>query len=146
MTVIERKQTSFKTKSGQWLAVLALAGAGMVGASSIGQAEPGGSLEGSWSGAGWVSIIGGSRERARCQVRYSPANGAQYSLTATCATDLGKASQTARIHKAGEHAYKGQFYNAEYDVTGQIRVIVRGNKQTVTLTSDSGTALISLSR
>jgi hypothetical protein len=146
MTVLERMQTSVKTKSGRWLAILTLAGAGVVGASSIGQAETGGSLEGAWKGSGWVSIVGGNRERAQCQVHYSAANGAQYSLTATCATDSGKASQTARIHKAGEHAYKGQFYNAEYDVTGQIRVIVRGNKQTVTLTSDNGTALITLSR
>jgi hypothetical protein len=146
MTVLERKQASIKSRSGRWLAMLALAGAGMVGASSIGQAEPGGSLEGSWKGGGWVSVVGGSRERAHCQVHYSAANGAQYSLTATCATDSGKASQTARIHKAGEHAYKGQFYNAEYDVTGQIRVIVHGNKQTVTLTSDSGTALLTLTR
>lgn len=143
MTKLIWKQTNIAAKTKQTLAVLAIAGVGVLGATSAGQAESGG-LEGSWKGGGWVSIAG-NRERAHCHVHYTPA-GSQYSLNATCATDSGKVSQTARVHKAGDHAYKGSFYNSEYDVSGQVRIIVRGNTQTVTLTSEGGTALLTLTR
>jgi hypothetical protein len=128
-----------------WLVMLMLSGVALAGSPSSGKSEPGG-LEGSWKGGGWVSIAGGPRERAHCHLRYSAASGSQYSITATCATDSGKVSQTARVRKSGERSYQGSFYNSEYDVSGQIRVVLHGNSQTVTLSSDSGSAQLTLTR
>ena len=76
------------------LSLAALPVIGLVGPS---EAEPGG-LAGSWSGGGWVSFASGSKEKARCHARYT-GGGGSYTVTATCATASGKASQTATIYK-----------------------------------------------
>ena len=67
-------------------------------------------------------------------------------MQATCATASGKAAQTATVHRVGENRYRGNFHNAEYDISGTIFVVVNGNSQSVRLTSTSGSALFRLSR
>jgi hypothetical protein len=106
----------------------------------------GGSLAGSWSGGGWVSFASGTKERARCRARYSPAGGKSYELSATCATASGKASQSATVYEVSPNRFRGSFYNSDYNVSGSIRVVLRGNSQSVTLSGDSGSASLSLSR
>ncbi|MFN3625939.1 MAG: hypothetical protein ACK4TP_18025 [Hyphomicrobium sp.] len=106
----------------------------------------GGSLSGSWSGGGWVSFASGTKERARCRARYSPAGGKSYELSATCATASGKASQSATVYEVSPNRFRGSFYNSDYNVSGSIRVVLRGNSQSVTLSGDSGSASLSLSR
>ena len=88
------------------LSIAALPVLGFVGSSA---AEPGG-LAGSWSGGGWVSFSSGTKEKARCHARYT-GGGGSYTVTATCATASGKASQTARVYKTGGNSYKGSFVN-----------------------------------
>ncbi len=105
-----------------------------------------GSLSGSWSGGGWVSFASGTKERARCRARYSRSGGDSYTLSATCATASGKASQTATVYEVSPNRYRGSFHNAEYNVSGTIRVVVHGNSQSVTLSGDSGSASLNLSR
>lgn len=104
------------------------------------------SLAGSWSGGGWVSFAGRPRERARCRVRYVPASRERFRLSATCATESGRVSQTATVRKSGAHSYAGSFYNSEYDVSGSIYITVRGNRQRATLRSSSGSAVLTLYR
>ncbi len=77
--------------------MLSLAALPVVGIIGPSEAEPGG-LAGSWSGGGWVSFASGSKEKARCHARYS-GGGGSYTVTATCATASGKASQTATVYK-----------------------------------------------
>jgi hypothetical protein len=109
------------------------------------KAEPG--LEGSWSGAGEVAFAAtGSRERARCRAHYQRRSKDSYAMQATCATASGKAAQTATLHRVGENKYRGNFHNAEYDISGTIFVTVSGNSQSVRLSSSSGSALFRLSR
>jgi hypothetical protein len=103
-------------------------------------------LSGSWRGGGWVSFSPGSRERARCRAHYAPHSGSGYAVSATCATESGSVSQVATLRRVGSNTYAGGFYNNEYGVTGTIQVVVRGNSQSVTLTSDSGTASLTLTR
>ena len=103
-------------------------------------------LEGSWSGGGTVSFASGSVERARCRAHYRRAGSTGYTVDATCATASGRASQTASVRQVGENKYAGSFYNNEYGISGVISVIVHGRSQTVQLRSDSGSAVISLSR
>jgi len=104
-------------------------------------------LEGSWSGGGEVAFTAtGSRERARCRAHYTRRSKDSYAMNATCATASGKAAQTATVHRVGENRYRGNFHNAEYDISGTIFVVVSGNSQSVRLTSTSGSALFRLSR
>jgi hypothetical protein len=103
-------------------------------------------LEGSWSGGGSVSFASGSTERARCRAQYRHAGSTSYTLNATCATASGRASQTATVRQVGENRYAGSFYNSEYSISGVINVVVHGRTQTVRLNSDSGSAVINLSR
>lgn len=124
--------------------MLSLAAVSVVGIIGPSEAEPGG-LAGSWSGGGWVSFASGSKERARCHARYS-GGGGSYTVTATCATASGKASQTAKIYKAGGSSYKGSFYNSDYNVRGSIRVVVHGKSQSVSLSGDGTSAQLKLSR
>lgn len=110
-------------------------------------AEPGaGGLAGSWSGGGWVSFSSGTKERARCRVRYTAQSSSTFRLSGTCATESGRVSQTATVRKSGANAFAGTFYNAEYDVSGSIHVVLRGNSQTATLRSSNGSAVLTLSR
>jgi hypothetical protein len=109
-------------------------------------AEPGGGLAGSWSGGGWVSFSTGTKEKARCRANYARVSGDSYTLHATCATSSGKASQTATVYKVSASRYRGSFHNAEYNVSGTIRVVVHGSSQSVSLAGDGASASLSLSR
>jgi hypothetical protein len=73
-------------------------------------------------------------------------SGTSYTLTATCATPSGRATQPATVRQVGGNSYQGQFHNSEYNVSGTIFVTVGGNRQSVRLTSDSGSALFELRR
>jgi hypothetical protein len=103
-------------------------------------------LEGSWSGGGVVSFASGARERARCRAHYSRRSRTSYALTATCATPSGRATQSASVRQVGGNSYQGSFYNSEYNVSGTIHVLVRGNSQSVHLSSGAGSASLRLSR
>jgi len=104
------------------------------------------SLEGSWRGGGSVAFVSGERERAQCRARYRRTSPTSYSLIATCATASGRATQTAIVQRVGGNSYRGRFHNSEYDVSGTILVTVGGNRQTVRLTSDAGSASFELRR
>lgn len=104
------------------------------------------SLEGSWSGGGQVAFASGDRETARCRAHYNRMSSSSYALRATCATASGRASQTATLRHVGGNRYEGTFYNSEFDVRGTIHVAVGGNRQTVRLSSGSGSAYFELRR
>ena len=105
-----------------------------------------GGLEGSWRGGGSVSFASGQKERAQCRAQYRRASGSSYTVTATCATPSGRATQTATLRQVGGNTYQGQFHNSEYDVSGTIFVTVSGNRQSIRLTGDAGSASIELRR
>lgn len=104
------------------------------------------SLEGSWSGGGSVAFASGQHERAKCHAQYRRASGNAYTVTATCATPSGRATQTATVRQVGGNTYRGQFHNSEYNISGTIYVTVGGNRQSVRLTSQSGSASLELRR
>ncbi len=112
-------------------ALAALAASGPVAA------EPA-DIAGSWSGGGTMSFVSGAHEKARCRVRYSRKSPTSYAFTASCATVSGKVNQTASLRKTGENRYAGGYHNKEYNTFGTINVVVRGNTQSVSLTSDTG--------
>ena len=122
--------------------------AGLVGslAASTETAAQSAGLEGSWHGGGSVAFASGQHERAQCRAHYRRASSNAYMVTATCATPSGRATQTATLRQVGGNTYRGQFHNAEYDVTGTISVIVSGNRQSVRLSGDAGSAAFELRR
>jgi len=67
-------------------------------------------------------------------------------VNAICATASVRAVQTAALRKIAENRYRGTFHNPEYGISGTIYVVVRGNTQSVRLTSESGWASLTLSR
>ena len=103
-------------------------------------------LEGSWRGGGSVSFGSGQRERAQCRAQYRRTSATSYTLTAICATASGKATQIATVRQVGGNSYQGTFHNSEYNVSGTIFITVAGNRQTVRLTGDSGSASLELRR
>jgi len=124
-------------------ALAAFVGALTAGGPSLAQPA---SLEGSWAGGGVVSFASGASERARCRAHYSRRSSTTYALTATCATPSGHATQSASVRQVGGNSYQGSFYNSEYNVSGTIHVVVRGNSQSVHLSSGAGSASLRLSR
>ena len=100
----------------------------------------------SWRGGGSVAFASGQRERAQCRAHYSRASGTSYTVTATCATSTGNATQTATVRQVGGNSYSGQFHNSEYNISGTIHVTVSGNRQSVRLSGDAASAALELHR
>ena len=136
------------TRSASWwtrtrrFALIPLVAFSIVGLVDPSEAEP--SLSGSWNGSGWISFASGTREKARCRARYRKTSSNSYILRATCATTSGKATQTATVYRLSRGRYRGTFYNTEFNVSGSIRVVVRGRSQRVSLTGDGASASFSL--
>jgi len=146
MSQTRADHTSAERWLGYGFALAAFALIASVQASGLPVKKPSAGLEGSWSGGGTVSFASGSTERARCRAHYRRAGSTSYTLNATCATASGRASQTASVRQVAENRYAGSFYNSEYGISGVISVVLHGRSQTVRLRSDSGSAVISLSR
>lgn len=104
------------------------------------------SLEGNWTGGGYAEAISGHRERVSCRVRYTRESADVFGVHAVCASQSVKLVQTGTVSRAGANRYVGEFYNAEFDVAGRVRVVVSGTSQTVTLSSDRGAGTLSLSK
>lgn len=102
-------------------------------------------LAGTWSGGGSVSFSSGTKEAARCRVTYK-GGGAAYYATAACATASGKVDQTMRVRRTGANSFAGSFVNPQYNVSGSVSIVVRGNSQTLSLATDAGSGLFRLSR
>jgi hypothetical protein len=147
MTAANHRQFSrMRRRSWRLPIVVGLVPFVLLSLSGYGRSEESRGLAGSWSGGGWVSFSSGSKERARCRAHYTAHSESSYSLNATCATEAGKASQSATLRKVGANSYVGHFHNSEYGVSGSIHVVINGNSQSVTLTSDSGSASLTLTR
>src|SRR4029453_14070468 len=86
-------------------------------------------LAGMWSGGGSVSF-GGGGETARCRAQNTRTARRSHPLRETCATQSGRASQTATLRHVGGNTFQGSFYNRDYNVSGRFSVLVRGTRQT----------------
>lgn len=114
-------------------------GLGLIG--DVGSAAAA-SLEGTWSGGGIISPNGGKKEKARCRLTFKKYSERSYKIFAKCSTpSLGVVKQEAVVKKAGSNRYSGHFYSKEYNVRGRISINVKGEKQTVSLKAEGGTAL-----
>lgn len=102
------------------------------------------SLEGTWSGAGMTNPNKGQREQVRCRITYKRESAKVFGVTAKCATSSVKMRQTGKLLEISPSRYVGEFYNPDYDVSGRVRVIIKGSAQTVTFESPRGTGSVTL--
>lgn len=102
------------------------------------------SLEGAWSGTGMVNPNKGQREKVSCRITYKRESAKVFGVTAKCATSSVKMRQTGKLLEVSPSRYVGEFYNPDYDVSGRVRVIVKGSAQTVTFESPRGSGSVTL--
>jgi hypothetical protein len=102
-------------------------------------------LSGSWSGNGTVTFPSGEKERARCRVQFS-GGSSSVTMNAVCATTSARVVQTASLSRVSSNTYSGEFHNAEYGVTGTIRVRVSGRSASAVLNGGGAMAHLNLSR
>jgi hypothetical protein len=102
------------------------------------------SLEGDWTGSGFVKPNTGEKERVLCKISYDKESSNTYSVRADCASTDKRILQTGSILQVRDNSFVGNFHNAEYNVSGRIRIVVNGSRQTLTLQSDRGTGSLRL--
>ena len=101
-------------------------------------------LEGEWRGKGTVQITKGAQENLSCRVKYSPQSSGVYDFHAVCASASVRIIQTGVVSKATDTSYLGTGHNAEWDVSGRVRIEINGQKQTVTVTASQGSGRLTL--
>lgn len=129
------------------LGAVAVAAVLGLAASSTGAAAQGaGDISGSWSGGGRVQLPSGAVERASCRASFRRQGGSSFSMSAVCATASARVAQTAVVTRSGGNSYSGQFFNAEYGVSGSISITVSGNRMSASLSGGGGSAQFNLGR
>jgi hypothetical protein len=124
------------------LAILTALAASQIGASPVLAA----SLEGSWSGGGYVQPNSGKRERVRCRVSFNRQGAKVFGVSATCASASTTIRQTGQLLMVNPRRYIGDFYNSQYDISGRVRVTFDGSRLSVTFSSANGGGQLSLRR
>jgi len=109
---------------------------------TIAQAAPA-TIEGSWSGIGTISSRG-AVDQVRCRVRYTKSSEKSYAVSSVCATENGRYDITGNVTSTGGNRYRGTVISG--NSSGRVILFHRGNHLSVTVTSPSGSARITLSR
>ncbi len=104
------------------------------------------SLQGSWSGKGYVSPKEGARESVTCRISYSQESGNVFGVKATCASPSANIRQTGEVLMVNPNLFVGDFYNPDFDMSGRVRVTLSGSSQTVTFSGDHGSGSIILTK
>ena len=103
-------------------------------------------LQGYWRGSGYIAPSKGQRERVRCRVWISSSSAKTYRVKAQCASQAANIDQTGRVRKTGRNSYIGDFFNSDFNIRGRLRITLRGNRQSVTMHSNSGSGRLTLFR
>lgn len=122
---------------------LLLAGS-MAGAAIPAIAAP--AIDGEWRGGGTVQIADGGREKVTCRVTYSRQSSGVYGFHAVCASPSIRVLQNGVVSAATATSYIGTAHNPEYNISGRIRIVVKGSRQTVTVRADQGSGRLTLSK
>jgi hypothetical protein len=128
-------------------AVLALTSAGIgSGIGALPSAAQAAEIQGLWRGSGYMRPAEGPAERVRCQVTFSRYSSRVYGFTARCESQSASLTQTGEVVRGGSNSFIGSFQNRDYNISGSIRINVRGNQQSVTLRSRQGSGQLTLYR
>ena len=105
------------------------------------------SLAGSWKGGGSFTSASGTREKTRCRATVRAQKFGKYSVYARCSVaSVGLLEQSGTVKSVGKNRYRGRFSNTEYGIHGSINIVVKGNRQYITLRSPEGGGNIVLRR
>lgn len=104
------------------------------------------SLEGSWSGSGYAMTNSGQRERVKCRASYRREARDVFALSAVCASPSVKLTQSGSISRVGSDRYVGDLYNPEFGISGRVRIVVSGTRQSVTISTPQGSGSLTLSK
>jgi hypothetical protein len=148
-------------------AAVALFMASMASSASFAQSGPFAGMAGNWSGGGTVTLDDGSTERLRCRASYAVGDGGSgLNLTLTCASDAYKFNLAGNVISAGgalsgtwsestrsvSGTLQGRGANGNFQVvatapafTANISLTTHGNKQSVSIRSESVFRAVSLS-
>jgi hypothetical protein len=129
----------------KWV-VCSLLAATLVASASLPARSQQAGLEGSWRGSGRVVLPSGGTETARCRATFRRQSGNSFGMSAQCATASARVAQTASVQRVGANRFQGDFYNAEYAVSGTISITVQGNRLSASLSGGGGSAFFSLSK
>src|SRR6478672_9391145 len=97
------------------------------------------SIEGSWIGSGTVSHRS-NVDRVQCRVRYKKSS----ETSSVCTTENGRYEISGHVTNIGGNRYQGTVTSG--NETGRVIIVHRGDQQSVTVTSPSGSATLTLSR
>src|SRR5262245_43553598 len=81
-------------------------------------------LDGTWHGSGRATRPPGATENARCRATFRRQSGNTFGMSAQCATASVRVAQTAALARVGANRFTGDFYNAEYAISGSITITV----------------------
>ena len=102
------------------------------------------SIEGSWIGSGAVSHRG-NVDRVQCRVRYTKSSENSYATSSVCTTEKGiRYEISGHVTNIGGNRYQGTVTSG--NETGRVIMVHRGDQQSETVTSPSGSAKLTLSR
>jgi hypothetical protein len=104
------------------------------------------SLAGAWSGNGSVTLPSGASEKARCKATFRKRGANSFAMDAVCASSSARVVQTASLEQIGPNRYAGDFTNAEYNISGSIKLTISGNNLSAALNGGGGSANFNLSR
>ena len=102
------------------------------------------SLEGTWTGAGYLQPASGKRAPVTCKVQYQPASAATHTVTATCSAGPLTIVQTGKVKAVSESRFVGNFSNATHQVAGSVRVTVSGSAQQIVFKGAAGEGALAL--
>jgi hypothetical protein len=109
-----------------------------------GHSAPAG-LEGSWSGSG-IAKLRNRVERMVCRVSFARIEGKSFRVSALCSTGGRRFEESGRVTSVGGNRYTGWVFNEQFNERGSVQLSQRGSRLSVTVTSNRGTANLTLSR
>ena len=101
------------------------------------------SIESSWIGSGTVSR-GANVDRVQCHVRYTKSSENGYATSSVCTTENGRYEISGHVKNIGGDRYQGTVTSG--NETGRVIMVHHADQQSVTVTSPSGSAKLTLSR
>ena len=104
------------------------------------------SLEGTWTGAGYLQPASGKRAPVTCRVEYHQASEAVHTVTATCSAGVVTIVQTGKVETVSDNRFVGNFSNSTHQVAGSVRVSVSGGVQKVVFKGQAGEGALALKK
>ncbi len=101
------------------------------------------SLQGQWRGSGVVTHRK-AKTPVRCRVSFYKLSATAFSLSSQCSAETRSYDVKGRVVASGSDRYSGR---VEGDgASGAVVIVQRGNRLSVSVTSERGAAMLSLSR